>query len=130
MKYILFIVLCVLQFQCPIVNRLNLNPNTIQGTEAKSILENRLSSLYVKDITSGNFTNVGADFMIPILAGINESSYYNRQEVERCTSRIFLLTIAIDQPNITAKKNSSLDSRIFPPIFCKLREVNDLIEWF
>lgn len=136
-KFLLSLVTILLFTNCPILNKVGLNKITrVKGTEAKQILQERLSSFYIKDISDNNYEALGYDFLIPVLARINENGLYRRRDVENCASRIFLAALAIDEPSITynrtkkanePKRPSDPMSRAVPPLLCSIPDVSG--EW-
>ncbi|HMW03830.1 MAG TPA: TIGR04452 family lipoprotein [Leptospiraceae bacterium] len=134
----IYLFLLILTFHaCPITNKFVLKPSRVKGTEAKEIIQNRLSSLFVNDISTGSNDSLVADFLIPTIAGINDTSIYSRRDVESCATKIFLGAIAIDQPNIIANRTkrasapllqSNPNSRLYPPILCQLKPIDDWID--
>lgn len=132
---ILFMIL--FQLNCPITNKFILKPSRVKGTEAKYILQNRLASLFVNDISTSSNNSLAADFLMPAIAGIQDDKIYSRRDVESCATKIFLAAIAIDQPNISANRTkkssdplltSDTNSRIYPPLLCNLRSIDKLID--
>lgn len=137
MKKIILLLIIFHTINCPFTNKFLLKPSRVKGIEAKEILNNRLASLFVNDISTGSNTSLAYDFLIPTLAGIDENKIYKRQEVESCATRIFLAAIAIDQPNIMANrtkktsdpvKTSDPNSRLFPPLICQLKNVDTILD--
>lgn len=108
---------------CGVFANVGLNPSTVSGDEARSILQDRLAGFFVKDISDQNATSLGLDFFIADLAQIKPGSNYWRRDVEHCASVIYLVALAIDQPQITARTASSSDSRWPGPLLCSLKEV-------
>lgn len=136
---ILIIGIAILQVACPITNKFFLKPSRVKGIEAKEIITNRLSSLFVNDISTNSTASLAADFMITSLAGIQDEKIYSRRDVESCSTKIFLAAIAIDQPNIVANRNkrasdplltSDPNSRLFPPLLCQLKAIDELIDTY
>ncbi len=134
---ILIIITITIHFACPITNKLFLKPSRVNGIEAKEIITNRLSSLFVNDISTNSTTSLAIDFVIPSLAGIQDEKIYSRREVESCATKIFLTAIAIDQPNITKNRTkrasdplltSDPNSRLIPPLICQLKAIDDIID--
>lgn len=124
--------------RCPVLYKIA-GPKTsrVTGEEAKDILKYRLASLYINDFSTQSSASLGADFIIPQLTGVQDGQIYRRRDVENCATRVFLAAVAIDQPAITANRTkkasdpvvqSDPNSRIFPPILCQLKPVNDLID--
>jgi small lipoprotein (TIGR04452 family) len=122
---------------CPITNKLYLKANRVTGIEAKLILQNRLSSFFIKDITDSNASSLAGDYLIPTLAGINDSGVYSRRDVESCATKIFLIGLTIDEPNITANRKkkateqqlgSDPNSRFAPPLLCQLQNIDAIID--
>jgi small lipoprotein (TIGR04452 family) len=132
MKLIINILLCVI-LQCQITNTFYLKPSRVKGKDAKVILQNRLASFFVKDITDSNIESLKGDFLMPVIAKIEDDGIYRRREIENCATRIFLLGVAIDQPSIIYNRNkrasqptrgSDPNSRIIPPLFCSIKKVD------
>ncbi len=122
---------------CPITNKIFLKPSRIKGSEAKLILNNRLSSLFVNDISTGSNDSLAYDFLISTLAGIQNDNVYSRRDVESCATKIFLAAVAIDQPSIVANRTkkavdplrtSDPNSRLYPPILCQLKAIDKVID--
>lgn len=137
MKTFLSIIIFLNLLHCPITNKIILNPSRVKGSEAKDIIKNRLSSLYVSDISTSSITSLGYDILIPTLTGIDDNKVYSRRDVENCSTKIFLTSIAIDQPNITANKTkkatdpftqSDPNSRLYSPFVCQLESKDKLID--
>lgn len=122
---------------CPILNRVGLQKITrVKGSEAKQILRERLSSFYIKDISDENYEALGYDFLMPVLARINDNGIYRRRDVENCATRIFLAGLAIDEPSILYNRNKKTSdpkrpsdpmSRAVPPLLCNIPDVSG--EW-
>ncbi len=132
----IFIILFLL-IQCKITNEIYLKPSRIKGDEAKALLQNRLSSIYVNDISTGSNTSLGAAILIPALTGISDDKIYKRRDIENCATKIFLAAIAIDEPQIKANRTkrasdplrtSDPNSRLIPPLLCQLKEVDAWID--
>ncbi|MCX7999750.1 MAG: TIGR04452 family lipoprotein, partial [Leptospiraceae bacterium] len=99
--FTLSLITLLLFTNCPILNKVGLQKiSRVKGTEAKQILRERLSSFYIKDISDENYEALGYDFLMPVLARINDNGIYRRRDVENCASRIFLAGLAIDEPSI------------------------------
>ncbi len=137
-KNFIFLAWIILFFiNCPILNKVGLQKiSRVKGTEAKQILRERLSSFYIKDISDENYEALGYDFLIPVLARINDNGVYRRRDVENCASRIFLAALAIDEPSITynrkkkasePKSPSDPQSRAVPPLLCTIPDLSG--EW-
>lgn len=133
----LFIFLILNIIHCPITNKIFLKTSRVTGTEAKEIINNRLSSFFVNDISTRSNDSLAADFMIPILAGIQDDKIYSRRDVENCSTKVFLAAIAIDQPNITANRTKKASdqlrtsdprSRLYPPMLCQLKAIDKVID--
>jgi small lipoprotein (TIGR04452 family) len=137
MKKIFLIILCLNFSHCPLTNNFFLKASRVNGKDAKAILQNRLASLYVNDISTNSGDSFAAALLIPNLAGIQEDKVYSRRDVESCATKIFLAAIAIDQPQISANRTkrasaplltSDPNSRLFPPLLCQLKVADDLID--
>ncbi len=137
MKKIILIILCLHFVHCPLTNKFLLKASRVNGKDAKAILENRLASIYVNDISTSSGDSFGAALLIPNLAGIQEDKVYSRRDVESCATKIFLAAIAIDQPQISANRTkrasapllkSDPRSRLLPPLLCQLKPIDDLID--
>ncbi len=122
---------------CPLTNKFFLKTNRVKGDEAKIILQERLSSFFVKDISEGNAESLAGDFLMPVLAKLDDTSVFSRRDVENCASRIFLIGIAIDQPNIIYNRTkrasdpirkSDPNSRFLPPLFCTIQKFDGLMD--
>ncbi|MDX1957919.1 MAG: TIGR04452 family lipoprotein, partial [Leptospiraceae bacterium] len=100
MKKFIYLFNLLFLLQCQLTNEFYLKPSRVRGKEAKEILQNRLASFFVKDITDSNSESLAADFLMPTLAKIQDDGIYKRRDVENCATRIFLIGIAIDQPSI------------------------------
>lgn len=138
LKDVLLALVTVMLFtNCPILNKVGLQKiSRVKGTEAKQILRERLASFYIKDISDENGEALGYDFLMPVLARINDNGIYRRRDVENCASRIFLAGLAIDEPNITynrtkkasdPKRPSDPMSRAIPPLLCSIPDMSG--EW-
>ena len=79
MKKIILLLIIFHTINCPFTNKFLLKPSRVKGIEAKEILNNRLASLFVNDISTGSNTSLAYDFLIPTLAGIDENKIYKRQ---------------------------------------------------
>lgn len=123
---------------CPIIYKIT-GPKTsrVTGQEARNILKYRLAALYINDFSTNSADSLNADFLIPQLAGLQDGQIYRRRDVESCATKTFLAAIAIDQPaiirNRTKKASDPLvpsdpNSRLVPPLLCRLQPVNDLID--
>lgn len=138
MKKIFLLIYLILNIiHCPITNKIFLKTSRVKGAEAKEILNNRLSSFFVNDISTGSNDSLAADLLIPILAGIQDDKIYSRRDVESCSTKIFLAAIAIDQPNITANRTKKASdplrtsdprSRLYPPLLCQLKPIDKIID--
>jgi small lipoprotein (TIGR04452 family) len=125
---IVTIIIIIIFIGCPITNKFFLKPSRVKGIEAKQILNNRLASFFVKDISDSNGTSIAGDYLMPVIAGISDDSVYSRREIEHCASIILLAGIAIDRPQIATKSPSNPNSRYTPPTLCQLKPINDLID--
>lgn len=127
----------ILLLHCPITNKLFIKPANVKGAEAKEIIQNRIASFFVNDISTSSNNSLAADFLIPSLAGIQDDKIYSRRDVENCATKIFLAAIAIVQPNIIANRNkkssdplrtSNPNSRLAPPMLCQLKAIDKIID--
>ncbi|MCB1144403.1 MAG: TIGR04452 family lipoprotein [Leptospiraceae bacterium] len=137
MKNLSILIILLGLVNCPLLNKITLKTNRITGTEAKSILRERLASFYIKDISDSNPSALAGDFLLPTLAGIEDAGVYKRRDVENCAQRIYLVGIAIDQPSITANRGKKANepklpgdpnARFLPPLLCKIDKVDDWID--
>jgi small lipoprotein (TIGR04452 family) len=136
--FFLLSIIIILNFiHCPILNKFYTKPNRVRGTEAKQILQERLSSFYIKDISDSNQESLAADFLMPTIAKIQDEGIYSRRDVENCASRIFLIGIAIDAPSISYNRTkkasdpirgSDPQSRTIPPLFCEIKNIDGWID--
>lgn len=133
LKFIIIVILTSSYFGCPLTNVFSLKPKRVYGKEAKEIIYNRISSFFIKDITDGNINALIGDFLMPILAGIEDKSIYRRRDIENCSTRIILTAIAIDWPSIlsnrTLRPNQPLNpsdpnSRYIPPLLCDIEKMD------
>jgi small lipoprotein (TIGR04452 family) len=134
------LVICLMSLfhtACPITNKFYIKPSRVKGIEAKEIINNRLASIFINDLSTGSNSSLAVDFIIPNIAGIEEEKIYSRRDIENCATKIFLAAIAIDQPNIIANRNkkasdpiktSDPNSRLYPPLLCKLKAENEIID--
>ena len=118
---------------CPLTNKFTHKPGRVSGKEAKELIYNRTTSFFIKDITDSNSTALLGDFLMPVLAGVNDKSIYRRRDIESCSTKIILTGIAIDWQSILANRtvkpgqplqSSDPNSRVFPPLFCQLEDVS------
>lgn len=133
-----FLYISILYFvNCPLTNNFFLKPSRVKGNEAKLILNNRLASLFVNDISTGSKDSLAYDFLMSTLAGIQEDNVYSRRDVESCATKIFLAALAIDQPSIVANRTkkasdpfrtSNPNSRLYPPVLCQLKVIDKVID--
>ncbi len=133
-----FLYISILFFlHCPLTNKIFLKPSRVNGNEAKLILNNRLASLFVNDISTGSNNSLANDFLMSTLVGIQEDKVYSRRDVESCATKIFLAALAIDQPSIVANRTkkasdplrtSDPNSRLYPPMLCQLKAIDKLID--
>ncbi len=134
----LFLYISILYFlHCPLTNKFFLKPSRVKGSEAKLILNNRLASLFVNDISTRSNNSLANDFLMSTLAGIQDDNIYSRRDVESCATKIFLAALAIDQPSIIANRTkkasdplrtSDPNSRLYPPVLCQLKAIDKVID--